>query len=158
MTTIEQAYSSLVSLGVRKKYNVIPEFCIAPRTALFNKKIDLVWVEERDEVEKNGSLRYWRIVAAFEIEGYNVPLDRLRMHASQFDNLRQDAGDVYPSFVVLYTRAHHRRNPDWGSNMKDVDQCIKQRLQLSSADMEKGVRVISSNDPSWLDTINQQIK
>ena len=96
----------------------------------FNKKIDIVWGELREhpDVNKVGSLKRWKISAAFEIEGYDVPLERIEMHKAQFRRLLDDHKEDFPIFVVLYTRADHRTDPDWGDGDKRREEKLSRRI------------------------------
>lgn len=133
MATIEDIYAALIKEGVRRELHVVPEFCVTPKTRLFEKKIDVAWLRQRDDSVRVGSLRRWKIVAAFEIEGYDVSLDRLRMHSEQFQHLWADE-DNFPCFVPLYTQAFHRVNPDWGNRnlAAKIQQHVNKACSLGS--------------------------
>ncbi len=134
MVTIEEVYSKLIREGIQRGYEVIAEFCVSSRAQDFNKKIDIVWVQRRAaRVDSNvGSLRQWEVKAAFEIEGYNVPMDRIAMHKAQFDRLIADHTDKFPFYVVLYTRADHRTDPDWGDGDPRREDILFRRKSRSS--------------------------
>ncbi len=111
MATIEEIYSQLIKEGVNRGLEVVAEFCVAPRSQLFEKKIDVAWVRRRDEPDRFGSLRRWKIVAAFEIEGYDVPLDRLHLHTAQFRQLWEEEKERFPCVIPLYTKAYTGQIP-----------------------------------------------
>lgn len=136
MVTIEEVYSKLIQEGINRKYEVIPEFSVSVLSTgtakkTYNiKKIDLVWVKRRAPIDetKVGSLRHWKIFAAFEIEGYNVPEQRIAMHRDQFKRLGTECHEDVPSFVVLYTLAHHRNAPNWGNGDLKRETKLKSRI------------------------------
>jgi len=132
MSTIEEIYSALVKEGVRRKLTVVPEFCVSSRDHLFDKKIDVAWLKPRDESARFRSLRRWKIIAAFEIEGYDVPLERLRLHSSQFRQLWAEEGERFPCLVPLYTRAYHRTDAVWGTDRPDrkIEQRTREAQRL----------------------------
>ncbi|WP_422847257.1 hypothetical protein ACOYR4_15755 [Acidovorax sp. M14] len=150
MVTIEDLYSTLIREGVRRNLDVVAEFCVAPRNRLFEKKIDLAWVRRREDANRFGSLRRWQIVAAFEIEGYDVPLDRLELHTSQIKQLWEEERECFPCFVPLYTRAFHRTNPDWGNDKPErkIRQRVEEARRLGGV-----VDVRDGRDMSWLDAV-----
>lgn len=81
-----------------------------------------------------GSLQHWRIIAAFEIEGYNVPVDRIDMHKAQFRRLLSDHKEHFPFFIVLYTRADHRKRLKWGVDDPNRDAQLARRIALNEQD------------------------
>jgi hypothetical protein len=115
MSTIEEIYAAIVKEGVKRGHHVVPEFSLTPSSRLFQKKIDVTWLEPRDEPERLGSLRHWKIIAAFEIEGYDVPVERILVHSAQFRQIHVDEGATFPCIIPLYSRASHRSNPNWGN-------------------------------------------
>lgn len=127
MATIEDLYTCLIRAGVSRDLDVVAEFRVAPRSRSFEKKIDVAWLRRREDADRFGSLRRWRIVAAFEIEGYDVPLDRLELHTSQFKQLWEEEGERFPCFVPLYTEAFHRADPNWGRD--NPERKIQQRVE-----------------------------
>lgn len=147
MSTIEDIYSALIVEGVKRQLTVVPEFRVASRDHLFKKEIDVAWLQPRDEPSRFRSLRRWRIVAAFEIEGYNVPLKRLQRHSSEFLQLWKEEGEKFPCFVPLYTRAYHRTDAIWGSD--HPERQIEQRI--SAAQQFGGViEVRDGRDLQWV--------
>jgi hypothetical protein len=152
MATIEDIYSTLVREGVNRNLHVVPEFCVRSREHLFKKKIDVAWLRPRDDPSRFGSLRRWQIVAAFEIEGHDVPLERLHRHSAQFRQLWLEEGNRFPCYVPLYTRAHHRADPEWGEAAPE--QNIQQRI--AEAETLGGVvRVIDGRRADWLQELPQ---
>jgi hypothetical protein len=150
MATIEDLYSQLIREGVSRKLEVVAEFCVGPRSRLFEKKIDVAWVRRRNDPARFGSLRRWQIVAAFEIEGYDVPLDRLQLHSSQFKQLWEEEDERFPCFIPLYTKAYHRTDPDWGSDSPEckIQQRIDEARRLGGI-----INVRDGRDMQWLDTV-----
>lgn len=152
MTTIEDLYSSLTREGVGRKLDVVAEFCVAARDRLFEKSIDIAWLRRREDAAQVGSLRRWEIVAAFEIEGYDVPLNRIQLHTSQFKQLWDEEGRRFPCFIPLYTRAFHRTDPDWGSDSPEpkIQQRIDEARRLGGV-----VDVRDGRNMQWLGSIAQ---
>lgn len=149
MATIEDIYAHLIKQGVERQFNVVAEFCAAPNSSLFEKNIDLVWLTKRIPADPSrvGSLREWKIEAAFEIEGYDVPLDRIRIHSEQFKVLRADEKAEFPCYVPLYTEALHRSDPDWGS--AQPEDKIEKR-QNEAKNLEGVVNVCDCRNWNWL--------
>lgn len=114
MSTIELISSEIIRVGVSRGFAVVPEFSVAGPTLACRKKIDLVWLKARRDDSLSGSLRDWRISVAFEIEGFNVPAQRIASHAKQFSVLQGMNGKSFTCYAVLYSSARHRRNPSWG--------------------------------------------
>lgn len=130
MVTIEEVYSKLIRVGIQRGYEVIAEFCVNPIDRTFNKKIDIVWskLRKQPDANKTGSLKRWKIIAAFEIEGYDVSLERIEMHKAQHKRLIYDLKEDFPLFVVLYSRADHRTDPDWGDGDKRREEKLSRRI------------------------------
>lgn len=147
MSTIEDIYAALVREGVRRGHFVVPEFCVAPSSRLFQKNIDVAWLEPRDEPDRFGSLRRWKILAAFEIEGYDVPIERIQAHSAQFGHLQADEGIRFPCIVPLYTQAHHRANPTWGSATPQAKIAERQAVAEAAGGI---VKVCDGRELQWL--------
>ncbi|RYH60870.1 MAG: hypothetical protein EON54_10645 [Alcaligenaceae bacterium] len=147
MPTIEHIYAAVVREGVRRGHFVVPEFCATPSSRLFQKNIDVAWLEPRDEPDRIGSLRRWRIVAAFEIEGYDVPIERIQTHSAQFEHLQADEGTRFPCIVPLYTQAHHRANPTWGNAAPQTRIAERQAAAKAAGGM---VKVCDGRELDWL--------
>lgn len=150
MATIEDISSGIIAAGVRRSLFVVPEFQVTARDYGFEKKIDVAWLRQRDDQARIGSLRRWEIVAAFEIEGYDVPLERIRIHSKQFSRLHVQEGCAFPSFVVLYNEALHRANPAWGE--ASPEPFIQTRVQ-TAIDSGNILTVIDGRSLVWLDSI-----
>lgn len=150
MATIEDLYTRLIREGVVRNLEVVAEFCVSPRSRLFEKKIDVAWVRKREDAARFGSFRHWQIVAAFEIEGYDVPLDRIHMHTSQFRQIWDDDSQSFPCFIPLYTRALHRADPHWGSDKPDrkIQERVEEARRLGGV-----VEVKDGRDLKWLETL-----
>lgn len=147
MSTIEQIYAAVVREGVRRGHHVVPEFCVTPSTRLFQKNIDVAWLEPRDESSRFGSLRRWKIVAAFEIEGYDVPIERIQTHSAQFQHLQADEESRFPCLVPLYTEAHHRANPNWGNANPQAHIAERQSVAEAAGGI---VKVCDGREFGWL--------
>lgn len=150
MATIEDLYACLVREGVSRNLDVVAEFCVAPRSQLFEKKIDIAWLRKREDKARFGSLRQWQIVVAFEIEGYDVPLNRLRLHTSQFKQLWEEGRERFPCYIPLYTQAFHRTDPDWGNDKPESK--IQQRVDEAKR-LGEVVDVRDGRDMGWLEAV-----
>lgn len=130
--TKNDLYTRLIRLGVRCGFEVIPEFVLPTAGAPRNPKIDLVWAVRKPgmpPVQDRANLDYWTIVAAFEIEGCDVPYGPEGKHFSRHIDYLPMARNLEPNapishFVVLYTVAHDRR---WNRNLP-VEKLIAERL------------------------------
>lgn len=115
--TKNEIYSLLTFEGVSRGYEVIAEYAVSAK----NREIsaDLVWTQRRPDGglhQDRANQEFWRLIAAFEIEGCNVPMPTLNRpeteftrHVGNFKEIRT----VYPeddaaTFVVLYTEAYDR--------------------------------------------------
>lgn len=150
MFTIEEIYAAVIREGVSRGFSVVPEFSVAAADKTFKKRIDVAWLLPRNDEAKNGSLRRWKIAAAFEIEGYDVPLDRIELHSAQFNRLQNDWGESFPCFVPLYTIATHRSNAHWGS--ETPDRYIADRKQAAERSGSV-VKIIDARVQNWLSEI-----
>ena len=110
-----ELYAKLVELGSRKGYAVIPEFKFktTPRSRNW-KYIDLVWARKRPRRlarQPCESLCLWEIFATFEIEGCNVPYQRIQDHVEALSMIRKPRGLRERSHhIVLYSAAYDRKN------------------------------------------------
>ncbi|TFZ03875.1 hypothetical protein [Ramlibacter humi] len=134
MVTKNDLYAYLTCEGVRRGYCTIPEFHVRlPDGRL--KKIDLVWAtpRRRGPVQDASNPDYWKLAAAFEIEGCNIRHHRNGMlrHVADFAdvrNLRDD--EPLQRFVVLYTCAHDRA---WNHD-RDWEEEVAARLAWETGD------------------------
>ena len=156
MATIEEIYAYLTKKGVEHNFYVVAEFCASPNNSLFEKNIDLVWLSKRDcaDTERIGSLREWKIEAAFEIEGYDVPIDRIRIHSEQFNVLRNEERVKFPCYVPLYTEALHRSDPEWGTDKPQgkITSKIAQR-QDKAKEIGCVIKVCDCRTWDWVDSV-----
>lgn len=150
MSTIENIYASIVRTGVERGHYVVPEFCVTTKSRLFQKYIDVVWLQPRNEPPRIGSLRRWRIVAAFEIEGYDVPIERIQIHSAQFQQLQEEEGTMFPCIVPLYTEAYHRSKSIWGN--ANPEPYFKERRNAAT-DFGGVVQVCDGRTVDWLDQL-----
>jgi len=147
VATMEEIYAAIIRAGVLRKLTVVPEFCVQSLDGAVKKKIDIAWLSPRNSSRRVGALRRWRLIAAFEIEGYNVPLARIRTHSEGFRQLRKDERRSFPCYVVLYNQAHHRLDPKWG--VVDPTRQIVRRMNVAQ---ECGdiAQVRDGRHPGWL--------
>lgn len=150
MATIEDIYSRIIAVGVQRGFHVIPEFHVTAHDHAFKKKIDVAWLRPRDDQTRIGSLRRWEIIAAFEIEGYDVPFERIRIHSRQFSSLHDQEGRKFTAFVVLYNEALHRANPTWGVALPETFIQARSQTAIDSGNI---LTVRDGRFLDWLDGI-----
>ncbi|TAK61261.1 hypothetical protein [Methylobacter sp.] len=125
--TKNDIYAFLIALGVNREYAVIPEFSVKlPGNGKRKKVIDLVWAKKKPNTGKiTNTLDQWQLVAAFEIEGCNVPREpEFSRHLSDFKDVKNFNGKQPQKYVVLYTNAYDRT---WNSAI-DIDKEINTRV------------------------------
>ncbi len=107
----------------------MPQFSLVYVDGIERTKVaDVVWlVPHSYDVDEYG-LPNFRVVAAFEVEGYNVPLDTIRFHLRVYRKIRARYGPVL-CYVPLYSKAIHRR--DYGDDKDLVEDCIDERKYLT---------------------------
>lgn len=127
MATLPEIYSALVGKGVGAGYAVIPEFRVRVEEA--TRIFDLVWAKQvarpLDQPERC-NMRGWDVKAVFELEGYDVPYQRLQHHAQRFSTFRNPhTRESVQAHVVLYTGALNR--DDYGEDPDKVAACVNKR-------------------------------
>lgn len=129
--TKNDLYAYLIREGVKRRYEVIPEF-VVDLNERSSRKIDLVWAKRRRRHEGPQNRRnseYWSLKAAFEIEGCNIPISEkgILRHKTCFEHLTEAYRcSVRKRIVVLYTEAHDRRVPF--GNRKRLEEEIEDRI------------------------------
>jgi hypothetical protein len=111
------------------------------------KAIDVAWLTPRNDPQRTGALRCWRLIAAFEIEGYNVPPARIRQHSNDFRQLYEHEGS-FPSYVFLYDEAFHRTDAQWRAT--NPEPHIAKRRGVAEEDKN----VVQVHDGRALDWLN----
>lgn len=121
--------------GSDRGYSVIPEVRLP--TAEGRMHVDLVWAVRLPEPSQHppdrvtGFLSRWQLIATFEIEGADVPLDRLETHLERAEALVNMDGSSPEKFVVLYTQHHGREG--WGADT-EADRIEHVDVRVRSAE------------------------
>ncbi len=128
MATKNDLYAFLTHEGVHRGYLAIPEFHVnLPDGRL--KKLDLVWAIRRGmhQYQDSSNVEYWKLIAAFEIEGCNIRNHRngMKRHIQDFADVRNLGDEPIQKFVVLYTAAFDRA---WNSD-HDWDSAVAARIR-----------------------------
>lgn len=124
--TKNELYSRLTFEGVARGYEVISEYAIQSEERKIS--LDLVWVRRRNidgPFQNAPNPVFWQLIAAFEIEGCNVPLPtgarpntEFQRHLINFEIIQNQYQVDNPHMcVVLYTAAYDRaRWPRYNEN------------------------------------------
>ncbi|QEI13466.1 hypothetical protein [Cellvibrio japonicus] len=144
--TKNDIYSSLIEAGREKGYCVIPEFALhsdcPPNLEERPKHIDLVWALRQSSNSNEQNLpnsRYWKVIAAFEIEGCNVKCERER-HPKHLELLKKFYGAEVQLFMVLYTQAYDR---NWNNQATRDGEIASQKSWCENICNAEGFKVIS---------------
>jgi len=140
--TKNDLYAYLTREGVRRGYDVIPEFVLKLPTSK-TRKLDLVWAKRRANRKGNQDAEnadYWRLKAIFEIEGCNVRAlpNEFNRHAESFRYIAATYGKSVKRYVVLYTEAFDRK---WAHNRETRANEVKGRIRWGG----KSIRVVDGN-------------
>jgi hypothetical protein len=149
--TKNDSYAFLISEGIKRGCEVVPEYRVFLPNLSKKKSIDLVWVKRRPGAapyQDRESQKYWDLVATFEIEGCNVSIKK------EFDRHLRHLPSLNPHFngrpvfhsIVLYTAAFDR-SP---LLLRDIDALIGERR---SAAERFGIHVFSVNEPLVMDLL-----
>jgi hypothetical protein len=115
--TKNDLYAYLTRQGLRRGFEVIPEFTIDLPNDAGTRNIDLVWATRKQnhrgpQHKRNSS--YWQLRGAFEIEGCNISMNpqnhrAIVRHIEAFGTIRTDYGLAKTKHLVaLYTAAYDR--------------------------------------------------
>jgi hypothetical protein len=141
----------LAHQGVQRGYEVIAEYAV-PAEERRKISIDLVWVKRRTAVaptQNSKNHEYWALIAAFEIEGCDVPLPtknrpytEFTRHLLNFQVMRKlYEGDNPKTYVVLYTSAQDRKNPWPNYSAAKLKELVDKRISYNT-----GIPVIDGRD------------
>lgn len=149
LESMERIYADIVSAGHEAGFMVVPEFKLScgstnhPRA----KKPDVVWVVARKETAVECTTPPYRVLAAFEVEGFNVPLDTMDHHVRVYRKARRKLKSEFPCYVAIYSRALHRVN--YGRDAKKVEQCLQERRHQVANDRDV-IEVCDGTERDWL--------
>jgi hypothetical protein len=114
--TKNDLYACLIKEGVKRGYEVIPEFVVKLSNSK-TRKIDLVWASRkagREWPQNDLNPKYWNLRAGFEIEGCNIRKlpNEFKRHKKTFRFISRtySSKTKIDQFVVLYTAAFDRKN------------------------------------------------
>jgi len=130
--TKNDIYAYLIREGVKRGYEVIPEFVVKLSNSK-TRKIDLVWASRRNGhkgPQNKLNPAYWDLAAVFEIEGCNIRRlpNEFKRHKGTFRFIAKAHKSKAPKFVVLYTAAFDRKKWDM---QKDRNGEAADRLKWS---------------------------
>jgi hypothetical protein len=153
LRSIEQIYSDIATAGNEAGFVVVPEFKLHYDLAgqRHTKEVDFAWLLTRDNPAHRDDLPPYQVVAAFELEGFDVPLTTIGLHSEVYPLVRELLESEFPCYVPIYSLATHR--PDYGHNVESVQQCILQR-QNRAAQLHNVVEVCDGAKRDWLARAN----
>jgi hypothetical protein len=156
MITIEEIYSELIREGITRNFVVVPEFSIIIDEWPRPKKFDLVWLVERERFDptQSGSLKKWKIIAAFEIEGCDVPIARVVMHVNQLKDIHSKSNEPFKSFLLLYSKAYHRKNTEWNKSSTAEKLIAKRKDAIKTHNGNDLLSTCGCDLPEWTKLIN----
>jgi hypothetical protein len=147
--SFEELFASICAAGRRKKFVVVPQFsfdyCLDGIDKV--KVTDVAWLVPHEHALNNDGLPHFRVVAAFEVEGFDVSLETIRAHLGLYRRISRRHGALVPCYIPLYARAIHR--PSYGDNSETVDRKIARRLVLLPAN-QNNVTVCDGRERRWL--------
>jgi hypothetical protein len=149
--TKEQIYSNICAVGIRQGFIVAPEFKLyyrrqdGPQRA---KWADIVWISTRDHLEWWHNLPQYKVVAAFEVDGFDVPLPTIEFYSDVYPRIRQLCESQFSCYVPLYSKATHR--PDYGLDALHVRNEVAAR-QSRANQHGNHVMVYDGANPNWLE-------
>lgn len=149
MTTLHAIAAEIVRTGVLRGFHVVPEFPLLVDLQGNTKRIDLTWFSTLPSARLDNARQQRCIRALFEIEGYDVPVARIRQHAIQIGATphRAALAEDARCYIVLYNEAHHRKTEKWGS--ANPEKAISRRV--AEAHRAGGlVEVRDGRDLRWL--------
>ncbi len=138
----EQICSDIIAAGVGENFVVVPEFKLPYVQAgrRRTKDTDIAWL-----VPAEPPARY-RVIATFEIEGFDVPLATIDFHSEVYPRVREFLGYGFPCCIPIYSQATHRRA--YGHDLNLVQACIGERD--IRARLNNVVRVCDGERREWL--------
>jgi hypothetical protein len=151
LRSMEQTYSDVATAGHMGGFIVVPEFKLrydlaGQRRA---KKADVAWLVTHDNPAPGDDLLPYKVVAVFEVEGFDVPLATISLHSEVYPRVREHVQSEFPCYVPLYSLATHR--PGYGvDNVNLVQQCVLDRQNIA-AQHHNVIEVCDGAQRDWLD-------
>jgi len=150
--SFEELFSNICSAGRRNKFVVVPQFsfdyCLDGIDKV--KVADVAWLVPHEHALNNDGLPHFRVVAAFEVEGFDVSPGTIRAHLMVYRRITRRYRALVPCYIPLYARAIHRPS-SYGDNAETVDRKIASRLALLPAN-QNNVTVCDGRARGWLRT------
>ncbi len=114
--TKNQIYTKLIWKGRERGFDIIPEFRILPDNRNNFKAIDLVWVQQLQPAlpERPNNFGFYQIIAAFEIDGLDVPYARFDEHWNNYNTIYNVQGKLGIGMTIIFDDAPDR--PNWPIN------------------------------------------
>jgi hypothetical protein len=137
----ERIYSDILAAGCQAGFVVVPEFSLRYQPVRGRKQTDVAWIAD---AEDRG---VYRVVAAFEVEGFDVPLTTIDSHVRLYSRIQKTEGIEFPCYIPLYSRAIHR--PNYGRSLDRVQRCLSKR-SASAAKHRDVVQVCDGSVREWL--------
>jgi hypothetical protein len=166
--TRNDLYDFLTREGVQRGFSVLCEFHVdVPLQHRVNgaalRKIDVVWATRREatSVQNANNRDHWRIWAAFEIEGCNVPRMEFTKDVAGFCGVQNPEWESEPiRLMALYTVAWDRREDDWRNRSPDrCDLEISMRKRWCDEDVRnENKRLFRVVDATELLTLTRGIR
>jgi hypothetical protein len=133
--TKNDLYAYLIREGVKRGYEVIPEFVMTLNSRK-SRRVDLAWVTRKrghKGRQNQENVAYWNLKALFEIEGSNIRKlpNEFKRHRRAFRFASTEYGKQVRCYVVLYTDAYDRA---WKHAKNRRDE-IAERIGWSSPDV-----------------------
>ncbi len=131
LRSMEQIYSDVSAQGHNAGFIVVAEFKLPFRDdtgKMHSKEVDIVWLRTGENAIEDHIPPY-QVVAAFEVEGFDVALNTIRLHSTAYEQARQFAALDFPCYVPLYSLATHRA--DYGHDVDAVHRLTLARQTLA---------------------------
>lgn len=139
----EQIYADILAAGIEAGFVVVPEFTLPYNLAgqARTKRADVAWLVPDDNTAE------YRVVAAFEVEGFDVPLTTIDLHSEVYPLIRDHLQVQFPCCVPIYSLATHR--PGYGGDSELVRNCVLKRSDRATA-RHNVVDVCDGAQRDWL--------
>jgi hypothetical protein len=140
--------------GIKRGYEVIAEYAV-PAEKKQKISIDVVWIKKRAGVAPTQNVKnhkYWKLIAAFEIEGCNIPMPtkirkgtEFTRHLINFRVMRKRyKTDTPKAYVVLYTAAYDRKRKWPVYSADELKELVDKRANYNT----NGIPVIDGRELS----------
>lgn len=144
----ERIYADICAEGCRRNFVVVPEFKLHYHDddgQRLGKWADIVWFSSSHEKQKAN--KSYRVLAVFEIDGFNVPLETIDFYSRIYPLARTYQSSEFPCYVPLYTHATHRSG--YGDDLNAVANAIALRVERAARHRNQ-ITVCDGSQPHWL--------